>query len=110
VLQAERRVLKVDHCQAGGGLTRAWGFPEELHRAAALHHVHSSADPGVNLVRLACCFTQALGYRAAPLVVHPGLEALLTELPHLADKVPAIRERLQAEVGAASPQPATAAL
>jgi len=106
VLEAERQLFKVDHCEAGAWLTRTWGLPDELQAVASLHHTPKGTvlDPGVSQVRLACSVAQALGYKAAPLVTCPAAETFLEEIPgltrsgsqnHLANLI----ARLEKEVG-----------
>ena len=106
VLEAERMMLKVDHCQAGAWLTRAWGFPDELQLAASQHHAHRDAvrDPGVGLARLSCAMAQALGYKAVPLVISSEIEDLLEEVPDLdrqdsAAWLATLGDRLEKELG-----------
>ena len=52
LLEKERSVLGIDHCEAGGWLASNWGFPDELRRVVVSHHaptrqgVFETADPG----------------------------------------------------------------
>ena len=106
VLEAERQLLKLDHCEAGARLTLAWGFPEELQLAVSQHHVArgASKDPGVNLARLACSVARALGYTAVPRVNRLEVPVLLEEIPEfpfedLDMRLMALSDRLTREVG-----------
>lgn len=38
LINAERRVLGIDHAEIGAKLAKRWGFPEELVNAIAFHH------------------------------------------------------------------------
>jgi putative nucleotidyltransferase with HDIG domain len=66
VLEMERKLFDLDHCQAGRRLMAEWKFPEEFHEIAARHH----ADPAggefnlLALVRLACRLSDTLGFHA----------------------------------------------
>ena len=68
LLEAERTSFSVNHCEAGMWLTRIWGLPEEFREAASLHHepVMGALDERTDLVRLACLFAEALGFKPAP--------------------------------------------
>ena len=83
LLDAERMLLTVDHCQAGEWLTRTWGLPKEFQAAAAHHHepLEGSAGDQIDLVRMACSL--ALGFKAAPLIETESVEAILETIPDL---------------------------
>jgi HD-like signal output (HDOD) protein len=106
ILEAERMAFKVDHCEAGAWLTRAWKLPDEFQRASSQHHARtgSALDSGINLARLACAMAHALGYKAAPLVISCELESLLEEVPNLPQRrtitqMVTFSDRLATEVG-----------
>ena len=110
ILEAERLLLKVNHCDAGLWLTKTWGLPEEFWHVSSRHHIpkESTGDAHIELVRLACAFAQALGYKAAPLVANETLEELMSEIPNLASPqsgraIHTLSDRLQEELGL-SPQ------
>jgi HD-like signal output (HDOD) protein len=113
VMDDERSHFKMDHCEAGAWLTRAWGFPEDLQKTASRHHETALRlpDPGVDLTRLSCRLAHALGYKAAPSVELPEPEGLIEEIPERLrrelekDAIPALTGRIEKEVGA--PRPAT---
>ena len=44
LIQAERRVLGIDHSELGAQLAKRWGFPEELVDAIAHHHEPSKSQ------------------------------------------------------------------
>jgi HD-like signal output (HDOD) protein len=78
LLEKERSVLGIDHCEAGGWLSSNWGFPDELRRVVVSHHaptrqgVFETAD----LVRLAVLMTDTLGFAFVP----PAQEHSLADL------------------------------
>jgi putative nucleotidyltransferase with HDIG domain len=66
VLEMERKLFDMDHCQAGRRLMREWKFPEEFHEIAARHHAEPARGEFnlLALVRLACRLADTLGFRA----------------------------------------------
>ena len=78
LLEKERSVLGIDHCEAGGWLARNWGFPDDLRHVVVTHHaptrqgVFETAD----LVRLAVLMTDTLGFAFVP----PAQEHSLADL------------------------------
>jgi HD-like signal output (HDOD) protein len=94
LMDAERILFSIDHCDAGEWLTKTCGLPKEFQEAACTHHhkvegvMHDSND----MVACACAMAQALGFRAAPQVEEESLEMLLERVPggmHLATEVSA---------------------
>jgi HD-like signal output (HDOD) protein len=83
VMDAERLLFHVDHCEAGAWLTRTWGLPAEFQETASSHHqAIDGARCDINgLAACACALAQVLGFRAAPLVESETLEALLERVP-----------------------------
>jgi HD-like signal output (HDOD) protein len=104
VLETERRVFQVDHCEAGGWLTKTWGMAEEFQTAASQHHARNggTTDHSFEFEPRACALAQAFGYRAAPLVAGPPIESILDGLPEIArpaDRIAALFDHLEQEVG-----------
>ena len=67
LLQRERELFEVDHCQAGEWLARKWKLPPELETIAARHHEEPDQDAStLNTVRLACRLADALGFSVLP--------------------------------------------
>jgi HD-like signal output (HDOD) protein len=64
ILEQERRLLGVDHCDAGSWLAKTWGLPEEIRLVAGGHHQPlSSANWNLeNLVRVGVLLTDSLGF------------------------------------------------
>ncbi|HTX35897.1 MAG TPA: HDOD domain-containing protein [Bryobacteraceae bacterium] len=83
LMEAERFLFSMDHCEAGEWLTKTCGLPIEFQEAAGTHHgaVEGVPRDGNDLVACACAIAQALGFRAAPLVECASLEELLERVP-----------------------------
>jgi len=63
LLQRERELFEVDHCQAGEWLARKWKLPPDLEIIAARHHEEPDQEAStLNTVRLACRLADALGF------------------------------------------------
>jgi putative nucleotidyltransferase with HDIG domain len=48
LLQCERSIFDIDHCEAGKWILEHWDFPEELHEVAFLHH--ERPKPGATII------------------------------------------------------------
>ena len=83
VLDSERRVFQVDHCQAGLWLTRSWGFPEELQAITAHHHATAfGREHGiVGLAGAGCLLADVLGFQSVDWRISGGLEELVGSIP-----------------------------
>ena len=64
ILEAERALFDIDHCEAGGWLARTWTFPAEIGEVAQHHHEPPSRTQGdlLNLVRSGVLITDWLGF------------------------------------------------
>ena len=86
LLEKERSVLGIDHCEAGGWLARNWGFPDDLQHVVLTHHeaprqgVFEAAD----LVRVAVLMADGLGFAFVPPAREDSLSDLRSLLPHQA--------------------------
>jgi putative nucleotidyltransferase with HDIG domain len=82
----EQQSFSVNHCDAGLWLTKIWGLPDEFRDTASEHHAPVTREIGdrTDLVRLACLFAQAFGYRAAPGIECWPPEALVDWIPDAA--------------------------
>lgn len=60
VVDAERRLLGIDHAEVGGLLAETWHFPPALCAAMAGHH-QPSGEPMADLIHLADSLAHALG-------------------------------------------------
>src|ERR1051325_3697443 len=83
VLESERRVFQVDHCQAGLWLTRSWGFPDELQAITAHHHAsHLGREAGiVGLAGAGCLLADALGFQSVNCRMAGGFEDVVCSIP-----------------------------
>jgi len=106
LLDADRALFRLDHCEAGLWLTRTWGLPQELWTICSQHHSERVAleDDVLTIPRLACALAHGLGYRAAPGVHGREFTEILAELPAGPLPAPSFPEsvlwtRLKQEVG-----------
>jgi HD-like signal output (HDOD) protein len=106
LLDAERSLFRLNHCEAGLWLTRTWGLPPELWSICSKHHCERASleDDVLTISRLACALAHGLGYRAAPGVHARELPDILAELPPGPLPAPGFPEsilwnRLKQEVG-----------
>jgi putative nucleotidyltransferase with HDIG domain len=107
VLEVERAMFDIDHCEAGAWLAKDWNFPEELQEAIGSHHsAPAIAGKDVSwLVGLACRLADALGFHV-PMPSEPcTADEIRRELPEAAQRAlpedPAhIAGRLQAKISA----------
>ncbi len=83
LMDAERIMFSMDHCEAGEWLTKTCGLPKEFQETACTHHhkVDGVLRDSNDLVACACAMAQALGFRAAPQVEGQSLEMLLERVP-----------------------------
>jgi putative nucleotidyltransferase with HDIG domain len=63
-LHTETALFGMNHCEAGGAMANAWGFPESLQSHIRTHHGHMplERDPVSSLVQTACRLAEGLGY------------------------------------------------
>ena len=83
VLQKERELFGVDHCEAGRLLTSSWGLPQIFIDITSHHHDQSQPARSdlAGLISMACRMADALGFEFAP---NPGCESyqlLISQLP-----------------------------
>jgi len=86
LMDRERELFDVDHCEAGAWLSQEWGFPEELSQAAARHH-DPPADGRFDLLRLvhiSCRLASSLGFEAVEQASPEEPSQILAELPEWA--------------------------
>ena len=102
MLEAERALFEMDHCQAGALLTRSWGFPAEFQAVTEGHHSSRfGREQGVvGLTAAACSLSEALGFQSVRCSFPDGIEEIVGSLPgsprlDLEDLRERIAERLQ---------------
>jgi len=89
VLECERDLFDVDHCQAGAWLAEQWKLPPELVTIAAHHHDHPPAANNqkpdlLTLVRLACRMADTLDFAVLTARETSTIEEILEGLPQSA--------------------------
>lgn len=64
LLQSERDLFDVDHCEAGAWLAREWDYPRELVDVFGHHHEDQPADaaPLLRLINCSCRLADSLGF------------------------------------------------
>lgn len=83
VLQRERDLFGIDHCQAGLLLVTCWNLPEIFRSVTARHHDPATAgEPReLSVVRLGCEIAEALGFNVARSIPSRSYEEIRNELP-----------------------------
>ena len=78
LLQCERELFGMDHCQAGRALALAWNFPKNIVEVITRHH--EALEPGgrnlLALVQFSCRLADALGFCVGYSPDSPTYEAL----------------------------------
>jgi HD-like signal output (HDOD) protein len=66
LLQVERALCGIDHCQAGGTLVREWALPEAFSSITARHHDADAHPTGEDcIVTQSCLLADTLGFGVA---------------------------------------------
>ena len=84
ILQRERELFGIDHCEAGRSLVSAWRLPQELVAITSQHHddhKERSKFDMTSLVHYSCRIADALGFNAVRPLHPPKYDELLQELP-----------------------------
>ena len=83
VLECERGMFGMDHCEAGQWLVEEWGFPEEFRAITGRHH--QSAPEGrfdkISLVQFCCRMSDTLGFMASVFDLDGAIPPLWSRLP-----------------------------
>ncbi len=90
LLDAERELFGLDHCEAGRRLVADWKLSDDFEAAVADHHTARRTDgawDGTELVKVSCTIADAVGYAA-----FPGCET--RPYPELLEELPARERRL----------------
>jgi putative nucleotidyltransferase with HDIG domain len=68
VLQAEMKVLMIDHTRAGSFLVNTWNLPKTFSEICEHHHDPLGANDSelLQLVKIACKISDAIGFAAVP--------------------------------------------
>jgi len=62
--QNERAVYGTDHAELAGYILEAWGLPEIVQDAAALHHWPNAGSPLADTVQMGCIVAEHIGFGA----------------------------------------------
>ena len=83
ILELERSIFGVDHCEAGRLMMEKWGLPRELIGPAEHHHDEPLEDEEslVSQVRLGCRLASGLGFACLPHPCELTIEDVLNQLP-----------------------------
>ncbi len=102
VLECERQLFDIDHCEAGRWLAGQWNLPPEFGDIlGGHHHPLTGPNPGaVGLVHMACELSDALGFSVLNASQTPDIEQIAAEMPPaIRDRVSLDPEDLKARVG-----------
>ncbi|MGA2721807.1 MAG: HDOD domain-containing protein [Bryobacteraceae bacterium] len=86
LMDVERNLFDIDHCQAGCWLMDSMALPAELREVVAGHHAQPGDEPFglVRLVRIADLMSDALGFGILMSSTAPDFTDVLPELPEAA--------------------------
>jgi HD-like signal output (HDOD) protein len=85
LIDTERELFDLDHCQAGSWLIGKMPFPPELCEVVAKHHDPPSGPfRMVHLVRIAGLLADTLGFAVLPELSYPLFAEVLQDLPEAA--------------------------
>jgi HD-like signal output (HDOD) protein len=86
LIETERELFDVDHCEAGGWLAKTWKFPAEIGEVASGHHeLPQKGQPDtLNLVRSGVLLAGWLGFDVSPLLASHSMEDMRAMLPECA--------------------------
>jgi HD-like signal output (HDOD) protein len=86
LMDVERNLFDIDHCQAGCWLMDSMALPAELREVVAGHHAKPDDEPFglVRLVRVADLMSEALGFGILMSSTAPDFADVLPELPETA--------------------------
>lgn len=87
ILQSERELCGIDHCQAGRELVTAWDLPEAFLEITGCHHAADAHPPGTaSLLPPSCALADALGFSVIRWRSSPNYVEILSEFPERARK------------------------
>jgi putative nucleotidyltransferase with HDIG domain len=86
ILQRERELFEVDHCEAGRRLILEWNLPDEFLDITSRHHVASEDGKRgkldmLGLVHFSCMLADTLGFTAVRPLTLRNYQELVSELP-----------------------------
>ncbi|HUA58832.1 MAG TPA: HDOD domain-containing protein [Verrucomicrobiae bacterium] len=81
ILEEERRICALDHCDAGFLLGKAWKLPKVFQEVAEKHHKAAGLAGVVGLVHTACILADTLGYSGVAIRHVPTTAVWLKSAP-----------------------------
>lgn len=82
VLQSERELCGIDHCEAGRSLVMAWKLPEDFVEITSHHHDPvTSASGATSMIKVSCALADVLGFAVIRQSSPRSYEAILAEFP-----------------------------
>jgi putative nucleotidyltransferase with HDIG domain len=102
VLDCERQLFDIDHCEAGRWLAGQWNLPPEFGEILGRHHEPlGGTQPGiVGLIHLACQLADTLGFSVLEAKQAPDIEQIASQMPPaVRDGVELDPEDLKARIG-----------
>jgi HD-like signal output (HDOD) protein len=83
ILNAERALLKMDHCLAGAWMVKTWDFPSVFAQACEHHHeAVSPNDSGLlQAIKISCRLAEAIGYAPVNYTNPAGYDDVIQSLP-----------------------------
>jgi HD-like signal output (HDOD) protein len=83
VLERERELFGINHCEAGRSLVLRWNLPKEFIRVTSEHHQRATGGPFdlVAVIRASCMMADALGFEVVLPREPRNYKELLAELP-----------------------------
>ncbi|MGB7928306.1 MAG: HDOD domain-containing protein [Terriglobales bacterium] len=85
ILQSERELCGIDHCQAGRELVTAWKLPEAFFEITGCHHTADARLPGTaSLLPPSCALADALGFSVIRWRSSSNYVEILSEFPERA--------------------------
>lgn len=106
ILQSERDLFDIDHCEAGAWLAEEWDFPKELVAVIGDHHdpAESLTLDLTHLIRVTCRLADSLGFEVVQPETPEDPETILKELPRPVrlgvEDIETLRQRLTEKVNA----------
>jgi putative nucleotidyltransferase with HDIG domain len=100
VLQSERELCGIDHCDAGRSLMIAWNLPEAFVEIAASRHDREPHLTGTaSLIPLSCALADSLDFAVIHCRSGPSYAAILAQFPDSVQRhFPATAEELAADI------------
>jgi putative nucleotidyltransferase with HDIG domain len=100
VLQSERELCGIDHCQAGRELVAEWDLPEAFLEITGCHHTADARVPGTaSLLPPSCALADALGFSVIQWRSPRNYVEILSEFPERVQKrFPSDAKDLAAEI------------